>query len=386
MGLRRGHLIDMGLTLLIFWSLFELSAGAEDFLQDCKEAKDTIDLRKELGPIRDQGSLGWCYAYTSVDIMDQYINKNRKSMRIERFGNLGDPQNQLSPSFVSMSYRHPDRPDPSQIRGKAFTKAKAQGEKISKLWAEFEQTDTQKKKDRIWAQILKLYEHHAEGGSTELAINQLIEKPYLCLESDVSSKDYSLNGTQQFYGLDQAIYYSYVYDRSGSQFCRAADSLQKLFPRKSEDEIIDSLREAEPYTGLLKSKGLCTFKNPLKKRITAVVHLGEKEALASIDTGLSKGYISGISYTANFLLYNQTMEGEHASTIVGKRVNCKTKKIDYLLRNSWGATACANEKTKFIANNKMPKFDCTEDGYYIVDAKVLERNLIRSMSLVEGAR
>lgn len=63
------------IALILF---FALPAYSES---DCKlqnKSVKEIDLRAEMGPIRNQGGVGWCYAFTAADLMTHYRLKKKQ--------------------------------------------------------------------------------------------------------------------------------------------------------------------------------------------------------------------------------------------------------------------------------------------------------------------
>src|SRR4051812_40603739 len=42
-----------------------------------------IDLRSEMGPMRSQGAMGWCYGFTAAELMTHYLYKKGKIKKID---------------------------------------------------------------------------------------------------------------------------------------------------------------------------------------------------------------------------------------------------------------------------------------------------------------
>jgi hypothetical protein len=66
------------LRVLLVAATFLVSATAYS-TNTCQAQKSfpSSDMRKDFGPIRDQGSIGWCYAYGAADQAGHWLKKNR---------------------------------------------------------------------------------------------------------------------------------------------------------------------------------------------------------------------------------------------------------------------------------------------------------------------
>jgi hypothetical protein len=66
----------MKISVLIFLPLI-LPSHAADMCRPANPVKE-IDLRSEMGPIRNQGGAGWCYGFTAADLMTHYRLKKKE--------------------------------------------------------------------------------------------------------------------------------------------------------------------------------------------------------------------------------------------------------------------------------------------------------------------
>ena len=56
---------------VLFWTFFSLQISAE--AQQCEAQKSDMDYTGMMGPTRDQGAVGWCYAYTAADLITFHL-------------------------------------------------------------------------------------------------------------------------------------------------------------------------------------------------------------------------------------------------------------------------------------------------------------------------
>lgn len=101
----------------------------------------------------------------------------------------------------------------------------------------------------------------------------------------------------------------------------------------------------------------------------------------------------GISHCSAFLMLGQEAAGfdnkamyqgghcgKHATLVVGKRTNTTSGKLQFLLRNSWGANCGRNRNhTNHILSQR---WECVDGGNLWVDADALERNLLELVDFV----
>jgi hypothetical protein len=92
--------------------------------------------------------------------------------------------------------------------------------------------------------------------------------------------------------------------------------------------------------------------------------------LGAIDSQLARGNMPAIDYNSNFLTKSKTgswlnVDGMHTSSIIGRRFNVDNNKCEYLIRNSWGSSC----------ERYRPNLTC-EEGNIWVDETTLKKNII----------
>ena len=322
--------------------LFNLPAFAEDL--GCRsETVLTIDLRSELGPLRDQDSLGWCYAYGAADQLDHWTLKNQ--------GKAAG----ISAIALALKYNSAKRRDNLE------------------KWFAIPQ-DERKNARKQEAPV------EARGGSPRRAMLLAIESGY-CTESTAPSKD--LISSERFQAflkrhqmresttlpelidLTLSKYLAQTEPDSNLASCPVSEVASLFFPNAPFQDIQAILEQysshdlnTEPIDRLLEMN--CQSVE-WKGRSPKPIQVDEdpESIFSTIDQQLDRGEIAGINYypdifhfgadrlTQSIAAAKKTDHSSHYSTLVGKRWNCSTGETDYLLRNSWGENSCNRDLNSY---------------------------------------
>ncbi len=301
--------------MVIVLSIVALSTSS--WAKEC--SLKSVDYRDQMPDIRDQDSIGWCYAHTAADLLTQYLGKSDPKYK-------DDP---VSGTSVAISYN-------SKYK-KKYYKNKEEGE----------------------APV-------AEGGYTEKALLASLDSSF-CLESQMPSNDFSFvplnESCKQIESgncdLSKLLSSLYKYEDDSSECHPSVLSAQALFPNLGPDEVVRILQKTHKNNVLKKlEQKNCQEHAPANLRpkvinqeidqaglcATKVNNLcpfaEHNEALfTAMDGALDNGSIVGISYYSNFLKtddYTHPNSGGHASSIIGRKVDPETCEVKYILRNSWG--------------------------------------------------
>lgn len=265
--------------------------------------------------MRDQDSIGWCYAYTAADMISQRTGKLASAI------DLANCYNESS-------------------------------------WSDFWETN----------------ESEMEGGYITEAANCVKKKGY-CLEKNLPSCDFRFADNagpfvKQLQGIE-SLYNSYyekttvpgrLYGRNkktGQALTTAEQefeatictntqqNVQALFPGLTVDSLVDIMGKsfsANDYMDRLVADSCnprTTWPSNLSFSAYGMGIFDSKETMMSkMDKALTAGDLVGISYKADFLydLHDRTA-GNHASSVVARKFNSETNTCEYLIRNSWG-TSC----------------------------------------------
>ncbi|WP_198295935.1 hypothetical protein [Bacteriovorax sp. Seq25_V] len=262
--------------------------------------------------MRDQDTIGWCYAFVAADLISSKIGQEVSAVDIAQTYNKGD---------------------------------------IYELFG-FEESEI-------------------ESGLAVDAANLALEKG-VCLENQVRSDDfaYSKNGGDlleelkaieklydQYY--DRASYKKYFLsfkkegkdlDKADTQFykdlvCSKIDQEWRgIFPNISVETLVGIFSKAsssnKAIDALIEASCKKRIKPKQKLTLKEIRHhfRPDGEALMSeLDKQLEKGDMVGVAYFSDILSDKyENADGRHASSIVARKFNEKTGSCEYLLRNSWG--------------------------------------------------
>jgi hypothetical protein len=285
----------------------------------CGEDKD---LRKpSLGKVRNQSGLSWCYAYAVADYYSYYLNKKVSAVDVVI-------------SFVDH--------------------LRKQGSHREML------SDT---KGQYLDQVL-----------------ELVYKDGLCLESEVNSD--AISHQQVDYGLllegEEVIREIESVKRSFDQLerigrvaqlkCEENQLVSSVFPRVSYvdtfnalsfytlDEIWAGLRD-EHCSKKHKIAGKFKVKSAIKRdHGDSLPLLRLINSMLDSKTGKTEGSPVLLHYAANLPRGSKPItvnldEFNHASMVVGRRINSKTGRCEYLVRNSWGEDRSPNPNLEWEDGN-----------------------------------
>jgi hypothetical protein len=369
---------------------------------DCKENDKYPDWRSSLGPIRDQDTIGWCYAFAASDILTDYINRHPSS----RPDKLSDAdftkkENMVSPlpggiavdSGVvalssNMSMIH------NVDKNFSYDALLENNNKLKKINEDYKVLcNNDCKDDCIYSyvhhldysglncntlfesrakdlpQIINLYNAVKDlenkqqdgvnnyygstlGGNTELVLDYYIKNGF-SLESqfptDNFNKENKLSRLSYDFALaygtalskEEAVCSSYkVYKESCSSCRETIEDIRPILEKifNSNNSPLYEITNSDKFK--FKTNGT---DNLDVKRFSYLPKGPLDQKGKDIDEGLKTGIV-GISYdVAGVVSLNS---GGHASSLVGKK--CIGGQEHYILRNSWGGQACESNKKKMV--------------------------------------
>nr|WP_295905428.1 C1 family peptidase [uncultured Bdellovibrio sp.] len=256
------------------------------------ESCTTVDLRKDLGPVRNQDGVGWCYAFSAADMIT-FKNKGR--------------------AYVSAS--------------DVATQYISQQQNIS-----------------ITSGPIVTF-----GGGVPVEAMKIAAKKGVCTEASVPSE---VNRGSDIY---EAYYNLFRISKSlqttgqGKEYCAgAAQAYQKFFPSSSPQEIARTIATEPPWrvVAKLQSKNCPTRYSAGfgENDVTAETNKTKIPQVIKNQFDLKKPVM--ISYPIKLIMKKHpTADGMHASVLVGRKFNAKTKKCEYLIRNSFGRSCDGYNKS-----------------------------------------
>ena len=222
----------------------------------------------------------------------------------------------------------------------------------------------------------------------------------LCLESEINSSEYLisrdnkisptlylhdiLSDIQKIYQEGREVIRQNIVadEKNLPTRCLSSKSMQRLneiFPGvtcKTVLEIVSTYTK-QGFLDQLIRKSCQSFKVPKFEAVTTYnteYFIFDKDLVKDIDQALESKTIAGIGY--NYArITNMKGEANHASLVVGRRLNPKTKQCEYLIRNSHGKNCSArNPESRCDTScaNDFNKNCQRENGYFWVTKRLLQ--------------
>lgn len=342
------------------------------------KATRSIDRRKEIGPIRDQDSLGWCYAFAGSDLLTHYLSHNGKKFLPEDIkGSMTKRENMVSPVGLAHFYNQETKPnyynvikDMNSTELAAYNQAKAK---------------EMKAKGKSWTNLNVV----AEAGKMQRCVEEAIDNGF-CLEKDAPSESFShvlakICSERKLCASSLMDVLKLIYDKAGKDSLRSSNPVKcdlyavakAAYPSIPETELKDIVSQTsrdKVYYDLAEAACQRELKYSLMDKVTMTKpslksvggSLGKNDNLFdALDKKLEEGQIVGTMYYSAFLLQpGAKAEGGHASTIVGKRFNLKNCQVEYILRNSWGATCGYYYKENAKFNPCMSSKEMNDPSFF----------------------
>lgn len=329
------------ITILIFFSILVTHTVNADKSRSDDGCK-SIDISYELGPIRNQGTSGWCYAFVAADLIGHRVGLA--------------PQNQISAIDVAAQTNFIE---PKKIE-KELAKLRLNKNNITlSNQLEHAQAFVKRRNEANFGNSLS----KRRGGKVSLAVSLYNFRSGACLESNVRSQ-----GSEILTDSEDFIRHKIEVDFENYQMEVKEPS---LIVCKNENSIFQTnfiqlqtlnkeiQEQASRRIDKLIMK-VCGSRKKINFRLVAEdfnISLIEDIPIAfsKINKLLDHHQPVSISYNSCFLKQpfesvsaNRCLE-HHASLIVGRRKNPKNGTCEYKIRNSWGRS-CKSYRTDLVAN------------------------------------
>lgn len=343
-------------VLLHYLCIFSLSLAVAE--EKCSINTRKVDLTHQFAPNKNQGSMAWCYAYASSNLIDQYRVRNNPELESVT------KERSISPLSISLLYHTYE----TNI--------------LEDMTAGYLELDKKNGKEMLRHQFLK-------GGYAEKALKVALERP-LCTEevfpTDASMLVKGVNCdtdlTPKCNFLSQ-IYWILKKDYQDNEEakCKSYNSLRSLLPAFDPDTLwsmIVNLQAGEVFSDL--QTDLCKVvdhQKPATPKVISKRNGRSKKLLTEdkmryrleeenqnffpvIDSALEQGKAVLIVSYVNFLKsakshhFQMKKENDkekikplasHAMVIAGKQINPTTCEVEYKIINSWGP-GCNQYKTE----------------------------------------
>lgn len=283
-----------------------------------------VNLIREMPPIRDQDGIGWCYSFTSADLLTHYLYKT-KGKNLQNNGvlnaNFGSKEYSVSAMGIASKYNQ------SVPNKAAYTKSLSSQSSA----------DLAKNKKKVVA----------EGGTLTTSLD-IVKTKGFCFEKDISSSDFSYVSDKRCLvqgkcKISEVL--NIIYDSKDKLGCNDISPIKKVFPSLKLTDIYNILLKSSKQEALFNlSNAVCNKKfksslpsgQPQYQSKTITLGQSPNELLKFLESHLDRGIPVGIQYYADFLIGKPGSTYGHASSIIGKAFNPQTCEVEYILRNSWG--------------------------------------------------
>lgn len=293
---------------------------------DCRP----VDFRDELPPVRDQGSIGWCYAFTAADLVSHRLRQNISPLDIAFQYNRslnGEIQRRTARESLNILRRYIGLPAPAPKNPLTF-------EDIRNDF--FRDYQLESRRQSGWVDRALLATQEAGGYCLEAVIRPIAE-------SDVQfiSTMGVLNHMRDSYHEFRQNSPETTGEEYLCQHYKIDGHIQRLIDQVGVRDIAHHLE------GMLANDlfyHIITEQCPERIQQNFIPHevnlnaLPQQERLARIDALLDQNSILSINFHSQMLTGPGTPGEYHAATIVGRRMNSETRQCEYLVRNSWGAS------------------------------------------------
>ncbi|WII73406.1 hypothetical protein QJS83_05925 [Bdellovibrio sp. 22V] len=311
-------------------TMLQLLMAVPAFTQEIsKKDCSAVDASTHMGPVRDQGSIGWCFAFASADVMTEYLKL--------------DPTNRVSAFDVALQYYKNEREDFIRILNDVWTrKALPSTSENRKLYDDHSAMIWSSLKDRP-SNVMQM-----QGGWSDLSLLSYNNKSGVCTERNLPSE----------LPLARKERENYIYESLALEYVRAQNTTKPFEcpPFFSDSEltnltgvITDIINKGNKNKVLGKIEASCSNRMPLTKPLLPSSTWGSPSAnMAQVNKNLSKNIPTIISYDAQKIFGDDARVRPsmptHASSIVGRRWNTKTKTCEFKLRNTWGTSWCPSSR------------------------------------------
>lgn len=238
---------------------------------------ESVDLRPQLGAIRDQGALSWCQSMVLADLLSYELKQ------------------EISAAAIGYLYSWDRLTNNSHQWHKTF---------------------------------------YLEDGSIEGAFATLRANPSLCRESQISS-------VRPLSAMERIIktFHEQTANSSDSliQSARPIKDLQKLFPGFAETSLESVIKTSDPRS-FFKNLSAAACQDNLAIPSSLQLKRADSRLLNTINQVLDNNHLPTVYYDQSFL-YDPRPQPDlpnHLSILVGRRWNSEMKRCEFLLRNSHG--------------------------------------------------
>lgn len=304
------RIVSIAIFCLVFFSLAEAAEECSTVLNE-NEAVNREN-------VRNQDSVGWCYAYAASDLVSFRLKKRISAVSLYDSG--------------------------QSIQKDIETEA-------------------------------------GKGGDIGYAIrNYIARKNSLCLEEDLPSTDFKFCTWATYSEFLNALYQSAESRNLSSDQC-LSENLKAAFPM-ADFGVLKNYTDKNGAKNLVEYLFDLHCKKPSFKGIklnpvNQYTPRHTKDVLMKkIDALLSKGDIVGMGSEWEKLRESEEKTGGHATVVVGRKKNPESGECEYLVRNSWGKNCDEAEGEGLTCDMICEGSQCRYTGYLWVGSRRMKNSLL----------
>lgn len=321
------------LTLfLISWGSFaqrvpQSSCSSIDVREINPKISSSAVLKQHFSTPRNQDSVGWCYAFTSADLMSAEIGAPVSGLHVSALYNR----------FIL-------------------------NDKVSR--EEFENERAANPSAFSFSQVY-------ESGRVQGAIDQAVKNGWICSEKGLPFDKTQPNQIHDLVkALEELKPIAMMSQMDTKEVCREVSNIVSPFVLKAQDvnAIADSLlKDNLNQTMSLFAENACTeqIKNIPNMQAKIVMKNHDLEAfMKEVNFNIVKGRLQTVDYdVSHFTDYS----GLHSSIILGRRWN--KGRCEYNIRNSWGKS-CASYKAGIECNKEQGTYWVSDEDLFNASSNI----------------
>lgn len=288
---------------------------------------NSIDRRADLPPVRNQGSIGWCYAYAAADLVSYELDQNISARDIAQQNNLSANRREAEDARDVIDHL----PSPSR---------RESGDTVEALFA------AANSRGFCPEEVMPSGIPEEEGAADAIETVNALD-PNSSNESDLESDPNGLGAAMEsFQDFDKSLSEATTEENrylAAQRFCEENRAIiQNYFPQGFEGGVVEALVQSSGDSFQYLSESQCSDEQ--RVHIDGEIEMvtfdtPEGGSIGDIDRVLENGGIVAVHYYTDVFGTPSDMQDleTHASTVVGRQWDEEAGRCQYILRNSYGA-------------------------------------------------
>lgn len=288
---------------------------------------------KDMGPVRNQQDVGWCYAFASADLLSFYAKKTLSSVDVAILYNNFSREALIRNEFDFSRFSKP-----------------ITAPSIKELF--------EKKNPAIENEALFTHDGAYDGGIAYEALIIALQRG-VCSEKDLptpNTENLTLNQIR-----NAPAYYKIKKEDSDLACIDRLHRASKLFTNLQVNQIEEIIEQSNVNSLLLtlRKKNCQDLSFLPNKKVMINKSSHPRHILETLNWKLDSNEPIALTYKSKMI--RKDLDGNHISVVIGRKFNEVTKNCEYKVRNSWGS------KIPFTLASKVKH----EDGnFWISEAEI----------------